>query len=68
MNNSIYFDEDLPCNYIEEDNECNICYEKFKESFKCNRCNFLSCPKCFYNDYFGENSKCPPCRKQLFKE
>ena len=33
MNNSIYFDEDLPCKYIEEDNECNICYEKIKEFF-----------------------------------
>ena len=66
MNNSIYYDEDLPCNYIEEHNECNICYEKFKEFFKCNRCNFLSCPICFNNYYFGEKSKGPQCRKQLF--
>ncbi len=26
--------------FTEEINECNICYESFNESFKCNRCTF----------------------------
>ncbi len=32
--------------YIEDDNECFICYDIFNESFKCRRCTFLCCPKC----------------------
>jgi hypothetical protein len=37
--------------FTEEINECNICYEKHNESFKCKRCTFSCCPKCFNNYY-----------------
>jgi hypothetical protein len=30
--------EDLKYDFIEEINECNICYKQYNESFKCNRC------------------------------
>ena len=70
MECSLWYDkeEDFPCNYIEEDNECNICFEHKKEFFKCNKCNYLSCPPCFNKYYFGEYSRCPQCRIYLFKK
>ncbi len=39
--------EDIKYNFIEETNECNICYEFFYENFKCKRCSFICCPTCF---------------------
>ena len=35
MECSLWYDkeEDLPCNYIEEGNECNICFEHKKKNF-----------------------------------
>ncbi len=54
--------KNLKYSFIEEINECNICYESFNESFKCNRCSFLCCPKCFNNFYFTDKNKCPICR------
>ena len=48
--------------YIEKGMECNICYENKQELFKCNRCIFICCPKCFNKFYFDEKSKCPMCR------
>ncbi len=48
--------------YIEDDNECFICYDIFNESFKCRRCTFLCCPKCFNNYFFTDNNNCPICR------
>ena len=49
--------------YIEGENECNICYEKKYEFFKCIKCVFISCPKCFNKYYFIDNkSKFPICR------
>ena len=55
--------EDLKYIYIDEINECNICYNNHHESFKCKRCVFLCCPKCFNNFYFlDEVTYCPMCR------
>ena len=49
--------------YLEGEYECNLCYEIEKECFKCKRCIFKACPKCFNNYYFSvEKSKCPMCR------
>ena len=48
--------------YLEECNNCDICYEVMKEFFKCNICTFKSCPQCFNNIYFEETNKCPQCR------
>ena len=49
--------------YIEEINECYICFENHHECFKCKRCKFLCCTKCFNNYYFlEEETKCPMCR------
>ncbi len=48
--------------YIEI-NEWNIRYQNHNEYFKCKRCIFLSCPKCFNNYYcLEEETKCPMCR------
>ena len=33
--------EEIKYNFIEETNECNICYELFFENFKCKRCKFI---------------------------
>ncbi len=44
--------EEIKYIYIEDINECFICYEIFNESFKCTRCTFLCCPKCFSNLFF----------------
>ncbi len=54
--------EEIKYNFIEEINECNICYENHHEFFKCNRCSFLCCPKCFNNFFFTDNNNCPICR------
>ena len=47
--------EDIKYLFIEETNECNICYEYFFENFKCKRCCFICCPTCFYRFYFTDN-------------
>ncbi len=44
--------EDLKYMYIEEMNECNICWNNYHERFKCKRCIFLCCPQCFNHYYF----------------
>ncbi len=55
--------EDLKYIYIDEINECNICYNNHHESFKCKRCVFHCCPRCFNNFYFlDEVVYCPMCR------
>ena len=36
--------EEIKYNFIEETNECNICYELFFENFKCKRCSFYVRP------------------------
>ena len=54
--------EEIKYIHIEDINECCICYEIFNESFKCTRCTFLCCPRCFNNYYFTENNNCPICR------
>ncbi len=51
---------------IEDLNERCICYEIFNESFKCTRCTFLCCPKCFSNFYFTDKDNCPICRYQKY--
>ena len=40
------FNEIIKYLFMEEINECNICYEKHNEFFKCKRCTFSCCPKC----------------------
>ena len=45
--------------FIEQTNECNICYELFFENFKCKRCSFICCPRCFNHFYFSDNNNCP---------
>ena len=54
--------EEIKYNYLEETNECNICYELFFENFKCKRCSFTCCPSCFNRFYFSDNHCCPICR------
>ena len=54
--------EDIKYLFIEETNECNICYEYFFENFKCKRCSFICCPTCFNRFYFTDNNNCPMCR------
>ena len=55
--------DDLKYIYLEEINECNICYTHYNECFKCKRCIFISCPRCFNNFYFlDEITHCPMCR------
>ena len=54
--------EEIKYNFIELDEEGCICYETFNENFKCKRCTFLCCPKCFNSYYFTDNNKCPICR------
>ena len=55
--------EDLKYIYIDEINECNLCYNNHHESFKCKRCVFQCCPRCFNNFYFlDEVTYCPMCR------
>ena len=54
--------EEIKYNYLEETNECNICYEFFFENFKCKRCKFICCPTCFNRFYFTDNNNCPICR------
>ena len=46
--------EEIKYLHIEDINECCICYEIFHEGFKCTRCKFLCCPKCFSNFYFTD--------------
>ncbi len=49
--------------YIEEPNECNICYNQYHEFFKCKRCVFISCSKCFNKFYFSDDEiYCPMCK------
>ena len=31
--------------YLEENTECNICYNQYYNFFKCKRCTFRSCPR-----------------------
>ena len=47
--------------YIEEISECDICFETKKDHFKCVRCSFRSCCKCFNHFYFENESRCPTC-------
>ena len=54
--------EEIKYIHIEDINECFICYEIFKESFKCTRCTFLCCSKCINNFYFTDKNNCPICR------
>ena len=56
------FNEIIKYLFMEEINECNICYEKHNEFFKCKRCTFSCYPKCFNNYYFTDNNNCPICR------
>ena len=49
-------------NYIEDLAECNICLEKKNNYFKCIRCSFKGCCRCFNKIFFEEISKCPLCR------
>ncbi len=56
--------EEIKYIHIEDINECCICYEIFSESFKCARCTFLCCPKCFSNFYLTDKNNCPICRYQ----
>ena len=44
--------EEIKYNFIEQTNECNICYDFFFENFKCKRCSFICCPRCFNNFIF----------------
>ena len=48
--------------YIEENIICDICYNMNNEGFKCNRCTFISCSRCFNNFFFNEKNNCPICR------
>ncbi len=54
--------EEVKYNFVEENNECNICYELFYENFKCIGCSFICCPRCFNNFCFTDNNNCPICR------
>ncbi len=54
--------EDIKYLFVEETNECNICYEYFYENFKCKQCSFICCPTCFNRFYFSDNYSCPICR------
>ena len=54
--------EEIKYIHIEDINECCICYEIFNEFFKCTRCTFFCCPRCFNNYYFTDNNNCPICR------
>ena len=48
--------------YVENVDECNICYETKQDFFKCVRCSFKACCKCFNHFYFENESRCPTCR------
>ena len=48
--------------YMEDYVICDICYEKKQNYFKCVRCSFNGCCRCFNNFYFEDKSKCPICR------
>ena len=48
--------------HLEEPNECNICYNTYRENFKCKRCVFKCCRKCFNRFYFESSSICPMCK------
>ena len=49
--------------YLEENTECNICYNQYYNFFKCKRCTFRSCPRCFNNFYFLDDvTYCPMCK------
>ena len=38
-------------------------HQTYHEGFKCKRCVFLCCPRCFNHFYFlEEEAKCPMCR------
>ena len=55
--------DDLKYFYIAEIDVCNICYNNNYEFFKCKRCVFICCPKCFSNFYFvDDDTHCPMCR------
>ena len=54
--------EDIKYLFIEETNECNICYEYFYENFKCKQCSFVCCATCFNRFYYTNNHNCPVCR------
>ena len=54
--------EEIKYNFIEQTNECNICYDFFFENFKCKQCSFICCPTCFNSFYFTDNNNCPICR------
>ena len=56
------FNEIIKYLFMEEINECNICYEKHNEFFKCKRCTFSCCPKCFNNFFLTDKNNCPFCR------
>ena len=48
--------------YIEDYVICDICFENKQNYFKCVRCNFNGCCRCFNKIYFEDVSKCPVCR------
>ena len=49
--------------HMDEKNECDICYNQYHEFFKCKRCVFKCCPKCFNNFHFlEEKTYCPMCK------
>ena len=48
--------------FVEDKKECHICYETFNESFRCKRCTFSCCPKCFNNFFLTDKNNCPICR------
>ena len=48
--------------YIEEISDCDICFETKQDHFKCVRCSFRSCCKCFNQFYIENESRCPTCR------
>ena len=45
----------LKYKYVEEINDCNICFNTNNKFFKCKRCVFICCPKCFNNFYFVDD-------------
>ena len=52
-------------NYIEDEIECNICYETKLNLFKCIQYNFKGCCSCFNKIFFEEDSKWPICRLKI---
>ena len=53
---------------VTQKTECNVCFEKVKNTIKCYQCVFRMCKKCFseYTDQEYESgfpkTECPACR------